>query len=678
MITMFQQNINDILAKLKPILGERRANSLWVAYQLETNLEKKREIEGLIYTLGAKHLNETFEKKKILLQPPPELKGEFKLGRIFYGDQPCGEFKLKENSLLSHIGIFGMTGAGKTNVVTLFILNLLRRKKNFLVFDWKRNYRDLLALPEVKDLIVYTVGRDIVPFYWNPLIPPPNTEPSTWLKQFIEVCQHALFLGHGVERILQKVLDSLYIDYGIYKGNPDSYPTLRDVEERLHNYKARGREAQWLDSAKRAVGALCFGGVGKVLNVSENIEVDLNKNIIFELDSLTDSEKTFFTEASLLWVYHKRLSEPEREVFRHCTIIEEAHNCLLREKMRMAGKETITDIIIRQIRELGESLIVIDQQPSLITPTALSNIHTHIMMKMSYPDDVVTGMRLVSLDPSESEYLRMLQTGWAIAKVPNWHKPFLVKFPLLPLKKGSVSDEDLRNKMRTYLPKLSLEEVGNKLNEVIRDFRTIDRKEENNKGLSPKEKELLIDILKYPTSGTVDRYNRLGLNAYQGNKLRQRLIENDLIKTENISTRNGRLKVFDLAEKGKEELRKLGHQVKNHRIKNASFEHEFWKKKVAKYYKKRGYKVQEEYPIGNGKSVDVVAIKNGKKIAIEIETGKSDLIHNAIKDVKLGFDHIYLVVIPSLAKQIAYSQLRRCDRGKQENVRIINSDELFY
>lgn len=670
MITMFQPNMNDILAKLKPILGERRTNSLWLAYQLETNLEKRREIEGLIYTLAAKRLDETFEKKTILLQPPPELNGEYPLGKIFYGDEPCGEFKLKENSLLSHIGIFGMTGAGKTNIVTLFILNLLRQKKNFLVFDWKRNYRDLLALPEVKDLIVYTVGRDIAPFFWNPLIPPPNTEPSTWLKQFIEVCQHALFLGHGVERILQKVLDSLYIDYGIYKGNPDSYPTLRDVEERLHNYKARGREAQWLDSAKRAVGALCFGGIGKVLNVREKVEIDLNRNIIFELDSLTDSEKTFFTEVFLLWIYHKRLSEPDREVFKHCTIIEEAHNCLLREKMRLAGKETITDIILRQVRELGEALVVIDQQPSLITPTALSNIHTHIMMKMSYPDDVVTTMRLASLDPSDTEYLRMLKTGWAIAKVPDWHKPFLVKFPLVPLKKGFVSDQDIRNKMRTDLPELSLERVRNKLNEVIRDFRSIDKKEENKNELTPKEKELLIDILKNPTSGTVERYHRLGLNAHQGNKLKQRLIQNDLIKIENIPTRSGRLKVFDLTERGKDELRKLGYEVRSHRIKNASFEHEFWKKKVAEYYRNNGYEVEEEKSIGEGKTVDLVA-KNGKgTIAIEIETGKSDVAYNIKKDLQAGFNKVICFALDEKIKDGIKSLIS--NQADAKRVKVVN------
>ncbi len=636
---MQHENLDGILAKLKPVLGERRTKSFWLAYQLETNLEKKREFEGLIHILAAKHLDKTFEKKKILLEPPPELSGEYRLGKIFYSDQARGKFRLKEDSLPSHVGIFGMTGAGKTNVVTLLIQNLLRQKKNFLIFDWKRNYRDLISLG-IDNLIVHTVGRDVVPFHWNPLIPPPNTEPSTWLKQFIEVCQHALFLGHGVERILQKVIDSLYSEHGVYDGNPYSYPTLSDVENELNNYKAKGREAQWLDSAKRAIGALCFGGFGEVLNVRQNVEIDLSKNIVFELDSLTDSEKTFFTEAFLLWIYHKRLSESEREVFKHCTIIEEAHNCLLREKMRLAGKETITDIILRQIRELGEALIIIDQQPSLITATALSNIHTQIMMKMSYADDVVTAMRLVCLDPSEAEYLRMLKTGWAIAKVPDWHKPFLAKFPLLPLKKGSVIDEDLRKKMRGYSPELSLEKVRNALNEVIRDFRGLDRKEKNKKELTPKEKELLIDILKYPTSGTVERYHRLGLNVYQGNKLKQQLAKKDLIKAESISTNKGRLKVFDLSEKGKDELRKLGYQVKNHRVKNASFEHEFWKKKVADHLKDNGFEIHEEYPIGYGKSVDVVAMKDGKQMAIEIETGKSDEIYNIKKDVEAGFHNI--------------------------------------
>ena len=48
---------------------------------------------------------------------------------------------------------------------------LLEHGKPVLVFDWKRNYRDLLTLPGFQDVEIYTVGRDVAPFYYNPLIP---------------------------------------------------------------------------------------------------------------------------------------------------------------------------------------------------------------------------------------------------------------------------------------------------------------------------------------------------------------------------------------------------------------------------------------------------------------------------------------------------------------------------
>ncbi len=47
--------------------------------------------------------------------------------------------------------------------------------------------------------------------------------------------------------------------------------------------------------------------------------------------------------------------------------------------------------------------------------------------------------------------------------------------------------------------------------------------------------------------------------------------------------------------------------------------------------------MHEEYPIGNGETIDLV-ILGRKKIAIEIETGKSDAIHNIKKCLDAGFD----------------------------------------
>jgi predicted RecB family endonuclease len=64
---------------------------------------------------------------------------------------------------------------------------------------------------------------------------------------------------------------------------------------------------------------------------------------------------------------------------------------------------------------------------------------------------------------------------------------------------------------------------------------------------------------------------------------------------------------------------------------------------VAERYRAAGYAVEEEVPLGEGKAVDLVATKNGKRIAIEIETGTSDAEGDARKCREAGFDEVVTV-----------------------------------
>jgi len=72
-------------------------------------------------------------------------------------------------------------------------------------------------------------------------------------------------------------------------------------------------------------------------------------------------------------------------------------------------------------------------------------------------------------------------------------------------------------------------------------------------------------------------------------------------------------------------------------------EHQYWKKKVSDKLHSQGYTVHEEYPIGGGKAIDLVAEKDGKRIAIEIETGKSDVEGNIRKCLANGFEDVWVV-----------------------------------
>src|SRR4030042_5738380 len=141
-----------------------------------------------------------------------------------------------------------------------------------------------------------------------------------------------------------------------------------------------------MDSAMRAVDVLCFGEVGKVLNQRQNIPLDrlLEKNVILELDALTNSDKTYLIESLLLWIHHYRMAQGERETFKHAILIEEAHHILLRKKQEIMGEEAITDIILREVRELGEAIVLLDQHPSLISKPALGNTYTTISMNLKH------------------------------------------------------------------------------------------------------------------------------------------------------------------------------------------------------------------------------------------------------------------------------------------------------
>ncbi|MBI3336421.1 ATP-binding protein, partial [Candidatus Peregrinibacteria bacterium] len=219
----------------------------------------------------------------------------------------------------------------------------------WLVFDWKRaGYRDLLATHH--NVRVFTVGRDISPFSFNPLIPPPRVELIAWFKQFIQCISHAYFLGHGCEVIFQDVLGK-------------DTKTLFDVLKKLHTYPANWRKLQWLQSAERAVKALCYGTIIHVLNVEHTPPIHhwLNQNLVFELDALTESEAKFFVEILMSAIYFYKRENQHRAL--HVSVIEEAHHLLQKENWNVEAK-SVMDKIFREIREYGEALVVIDQMPS--------------------------------------------------------------------------------------------------------------------------------------------------------------------------------------------------------------------------------------------------------------------------------------------------------------------------
>lgn len=433
--------IDDLLRKLKPLLGSR-TKDLWYYNLLAKDSATAQRSKDFL-KLIADRTSKVDYQEQIRLPPPPaiDLEGEYHIGSVLYPDIPYAEFGLREPEFIKHILIVGMTGAGKTNLMFHLLRQLAQHNKPFLIFDWKQNYKALKQFPEFQNLKIIRLGDKTNNLTFNPLIPPEGVHAKHWMAMLVDVMKHAFFVAHGVEFFFRKGIDHLYKQFGIYQGKQE-YPTFIDLEKLLQKEFVRGREMLWMSSAKRVLASLTFSGLlGETLNVRQQPNLDelLNQQIVLEMDNLATIEKVFLVEALLLWIYHYRKNQPQRERFKHAIVIEEAHHILSGKKEFQLGEETIIETIIRMIREFGESVIVIDQEPSKLSNSIMANTNCKICFNLGHGKDIKSMAESMNLTIDEMRYIDRLKVGEAIVKLKyRFTEPVHVRIPLVPVNKENI------------------------------------------------------------------------------------------------------------------------------------------------------------------------------------------------------------------------------------------------
>ncbi|MBN2331036.1 MAG: ATP-binding protein [Candidatus Aenigmarchaeota archaeon] len=635
---MYHEEFKSLLAKLRPVIGDM-ADAFWLTTLLDP--DRQRDIHAVASALAAELLDESYAGRHILLEPPPREKAEggYPLGTVIYADKSLHPFGLRETDLPQHVAILGRSGAGKTNVGYLLVSNLLRKGKPFTVLDWRGNYKCLKHGNGARTVLTFAPGEP-GSLSFNPLDPPPNltyNQAEAYLRDITSVVCSTYLPGNqllstrGVEYFLLKSLSSMMGD----RAKPI---TFNDVRNRIESYGADSRERDWKASALNTLFKLTTGPIGRIINSSSNARLQdlLDRPVILELSGLgSETDRSLFSQAFLLWLYYHRLSEGKSRAFKHALIVEEAHNLFLR---RHTVGQSMHDFILRQMRDLGEAIVLLDQNPSLLTTPALGNTGVTICLNLKHANDVAAAGKSLTLPREEWDHIGRLPVGQGIVKMQDrWVKPFLVRFPLFPVVSNfQASKTEIRHSGSDSV-KRGVQELQLALNEAISALPEAARKEDEIPEIAPMEWDLLVDIAEHPLAVVTDRYTRLVWNARTGTKIKQTLLERELIKQDRIGVPNGSVTLLKVTEKGRELLKLEGIEVKS-LPKNASLEHEYWKHMVAEQYRRKGYTVEEEVPIGNGKAVDLVASKDGRRIAIEIETGKSDVEGNIEKCREAGFD----------------------------------------
>ena len=136
------------------------------------------------------------------------------------------------------------------------------------------------------------------------------------------------------------------------------------------------------------------------------------------------------------------------------------------------------------------------------------------------------------------------------------------------------------------------------------------------------------------------------------------------------TARGSRKILLRLTKVGKEAL---GLDGKN--PERASLAHEYWKRFYAQRFREQGYKVILEAPRKSG-NVDVLVLKDGKTIAIEIETGKSDFVRNVKQDLLSGFDEVLVVAVDKKALGKVERELAKEDLMIDGRVEIVHGEQF--
>jgi DNA helicase HerA-like ATPase len=448
---MWEQDIKTLCKKLKPLLG-KRADALWTAYVTAETPRSKQETEALIQLLATQYLSAHVSDDPILLPPPSDedAAGEFLLGSICYGRTPLKPLYLRRDNFIRHLGIFATTGAGKTNVAQLLLLGLLNKNIPFLVVDWKRSYHLLRSVPveKAKDILVYSVGRKgHEPFHWNPLRGPPGVHPKTWISAVAEALEKSHLSGPGVADILIEALDKQFEAFGFYDGEHDQYPNFFDAAAALDRVQFKGRRMLWQDSCLRILRTFTFGPTAGAFNARHPLELEtlLNRPVIIELDQeLPKPLRVFLSDIILRWIHLYRLSQGETEQLRHVIFLEEVHNLFPRSQAEHQATNSLENVF-REIRGFGEGLVSITQHPSLIPIYILGNCNTQIYLGLQHEEDIFTARRSLFLEKGEEVYLDRLKVGEGIVKIKGRTGPCLVKFPLVPIRRGETQSEPTEN-----------------------------------------------------------------------------------------------------------------------------------------------------------------------------------------------------------------------------------------
>lgn len=139
------------------------------------------------------------------------------------------EYKIPFGSL-GHIGVFGNSGSGKTQLLFKLIKELRKKKYNVLSLDWAKNHRKMLGLLNEKSSVRFnSFNPKMELLKINFLVPPKGVSKEVWNAKIVYFLCHSFGFGRRQYATIKHCVDLV--------TRKKTNPTMKDLIEEIEEFK---------------------------------------------------------------------------------------------------------------------------------------------------------------------------------------------------------------------------------------------------------------------------------------------------------------------------------------------------------------------------------------------------------------------------------------------------------
>lgn len=382
------------------------------------------------------------------------------------GEVQSNEYTIPVDSLVSHSLIVGSTGSGKTTTCKTLIDAVMKKQRPVLVVEpakdewvrWAIEKNELIDSLDIskeekerRKILIFEPGLTsfegtlLRQLRLNPFQPAAiggvPIDMQTRCENFTALINATLPTGD----ILPVIMDEALYTY-LYEKIDDfeepeieplkKYPLLEGALGVAKRVLAnRGYEKRVTDSFVAALETrfkyLTRGKRGKILNepISTSYDELFGRNCVINLSKIPSAkDKALVMSMILLSLKEYRESaythdaeyrrHAQNNELMHLTVIEEAHNVLMRPAAALEGtgnpQQVVADLfttIINEIRSWGEGLMIIDQVPTRLIPEVIKNTNYKICHRLTAMDDCAAMAQALALRDDQKGIIPTLERG---------------------------------------------------------------------------------------------------------------------------------------------------------------------------------------------------------------------------------------------------------------------------